>query len=67
MDVERYIATGILSSLLLFGLVDVFLNLKYGVDGTISMCIYKLACNYPIVPFIFGVLAGHAFWPLISK
>lgn len=67
MEIERYVATGILASLLLFGLIDVFLNFKYGVDGTISMCIYKLASNYPIIPFIFGVLAGHVFWPLISK
>lgn len=35
-----------------------------GVDGdTISQVIFKGAQEHPSMPFSFGVLMGHLFWP----
>lgn len=35
--------------------------------GTISEVVLGFARNHPVVPFAFGVLMGHFFWPQRSK
>jgi hypothetical protein len=35
--------------------------------GTISEVILGFARSHPVVPFSFGVLMGHFFWPQGSK
>jgi hypothetical protein len=34
------------------------------VNATISIVLYTLSKNHPMIPFIIGVLCGHVFWPL---
>jgi hypothetical protein len=41
---------------------DVTLLLK-GYEYTISATLYEMAAGKPIIPFIFGLLGGHLFWP----
>lgn len=36
-------------------------------DGTISEVLLSGAKNHPILPFLFGVLMGHLYWPQIEK
>jgi len=33
-------------------------------DATISLSLYKISKDNPIIPFALGVLCGHVFWPL---
>jgi len=44
----------------------IFVGLKFGPQATISVQIYELSRRFPIIPFAFGVLAGHIFWPLAT-
>lgn len=36
-------------------------------DGTISEVILGAAKRHTIVPFLFGVLMGHFFWPQVEN
>lgn len=40
---------------------DVYLLMKSGKQATISVTMYTTSKQYPIVPFLFGVLMGHFF------
>ena len=31
-----------------------------------EVVLYETACEYPIIPLAFGMLAGHLFWPVKS-
>lgn len=55
-------AIAILASVVIIGLVDVFLFIKGGTEATISHIILVWSYNYPIFTFAFGVLCGHFFW-----
>lgn len=44
-------------------LVDVWLSLHGGQEATISATIWMLSQQYPVLPFILGLLAGHLLWP----
>lgn len=41
---------------------DVWAALQ-GNEVTISECVWRWSKNYPLLPFSFGVLSGHLFWP----
>lgn len=41
---------------------DLWTGLKNGSQTTISVQMYALSCRYPIIPFVFGVIAGHLWW-----
>jgi len=41
---------------------DIFMMINSGNNVTISSIICEYAANYPIIPFIFGLIAGHLFW-----
>lgn len=54
--------------LLFFGIiaiavVDFTLLIKRGYDATMSWTIWKISTEYPILAFLFGVMAGHLFFP----
>ena len=49
----------------IFG-VDVWLALGEG-SPTISEWILKYSSEYIMIPFAFGILAGHLFWPQYKK
>lgn len=42
---------------------DLFVYLYYGTEPTLSAIILEWSQAYPILPFVFGVLCGHLFWP----
>jgi hypothetical protein len=44
---------------------DVWAYYAEGANKTISVAIYSRALQYPIIPFIVGVLCGHFFWPVV--
>lgn len=45
------------------GAYDVYAMLFMGYEATFSAVLLELAHSTPIVPFLFGVLIGHLFWP----
>ena len=44
------------------GVYDVVVGILYGREATISMVLRDLSHRHPIIPFAFGMLAGHIFW-----
>jgi hypothetical protein len=52
---------------LMIGVVDVWLLVRLGHEATISHQLLLASRNYPIVPFLFGVLMGHLFFPQCIK
>lgn len=45
------------------GAYDVYAMVFLGYEATFSSVLLELAHATPIVPFLFGVLIGHLFWP----
>jgi hypothetical protein len=47
-----------------FGLIgyDIYVAVKQP-NATISAVIKEVALKAPMIPFAFGVLVGHFFWP----
>ena len=51
---------------LVFGILyDIFVILKDGVQSSISVRLYRIGKDNPILPFAMGVLCGHWFWPVL--
>jgi hypothetical protein len=42
---------------------DVVANFSGHHDATVSLFLLSTSKKYPIIAFLFGLLAGHAFWP----
>ncbi len=42
---------------------DVWTLIARGYESTISSQIYTYSKTNPVIPFVFGVLGGHLFWP----
>tara|TARA_R110002020_G_scaffold104719_2_gene244836 strand:- start:30 stop:227 length:198 start_codon:yes stop_codon:yes gene_type:complete len=42
---------------------DVIANSYGHHEATVSYALLDLSQRHPIVAFLFGLLAGHAFWP----
>ena len=38
--------------------------MSHNVNATISIVLYTLSKQHPMIPFIIGVLCGHVSWPL---
>lgn len=43
---------------------DLIVLLVKGSDNTISAVVFNLSKQYPIIPFVAGVIAGHLWWPI---
>jgi hypothetical protein len=41
---------------------DGIIAVTRGIDATVSRQLLKLGQQWPIVPFLLGVVAGHLFW-----
>lgn len=56
--------TGIftIGAAIVIAIVDLFFVLTG--NETISQYLYELALRYPALPFLFGFLCGHLFWPI---
>jgi len=46
---------------------DIFAYIKGGGEATISSVILDTSKEFPPLPFAFGVLCGHLFWPQKDK
>lgn len=52
--------------LVLFGILmayDAYTLVSRGYETTVSWTLYLWGTQFPIVPFIFGVLIGHLWFP----
>lgn len=47
---------------LIFG-VDLYLLVAKGYKETISARLLGMGRDYPIIPFLIGIVMGHLFWP----
>ena len=50
-----------LAILLLYDAVAVY---WFGYPGTISIVVYEASKNWPIIPFLAGIVCGHLFFPI---
>lgn len=48
--------------LLLTGLIVVWNVFFAGPENAVSDVVIRASTKYPLVPFLFGLLAGHLFW-----
>jgi hypothetical protein len=46
---------------------DIYAALAGGIDGTVSAVIFDYSREYPIIPFAFGVLTGHLWFPVYER
>lgn len=46
---------------------DIWLYVSPAPADTISRVLFDTATEHPILPFVFGVLAGHWFWGLRAR
>lgn len=46
---------------------DIWAVLRGGVEATISSVIFNASLRFPLIPFAFGVLAGHFWFPVYEK
>lgn len=46
---------------------DIYVALTPEPGDTISQVVLGFAQNHPVLPFAFGVLMGHFFWPQRRK
>lgn len=60
MNTTAWVLIGVLSALVAW---DVFAELRWGYEGTISHDVLQAALKYPLVPLAVGVVLGHLFWP----
>jgi hypothetical protein len=61
--VEWITALVIVAFLLVLLSYDVFAQIVWGTQATISQVMLTQAKLYPMIPFLFGLLFGHFFWP----
>lgn len=40
---------------------DLFVLMRYGIDGTISAVVMRATVRWPAIPFALGFLMGHLF------
>jgi hypothetical protein len=61
--------TVVVIALTIIGLVawDVYAILYGGDESSISSVIITYSYDYPLIPFLSGVLCGHFFWRLKSN
>ncbi len=53
--------------LAVIAIYDVYALTNGGAESTISSVIISLSHDFLIIPFLFGVLAGHLFWRMDSN
>lgn len=54
----------LLVAAVLLTLYSIIVQAIYGDEASISITIYKLSVDYPIISFLLGLLIGHWLWPL---
>lgn len=66
-DWEKYTSGFIFIMIFLIGAYDVFVIMQAGSSASISHKLLNWSMEFPMVPFIAGVLVGHLFWPMKIK
>jgi hypothetical protein len=41
---------------------DIVVYVWGGPEATLSLVVVKLSAEYPLIPFLAGLLCGHLFW-----
>jgi hypothetical protein len=54
----------IVSIALMIAAFDVYIILKKGKYHSISAFIIRASHNYPLLPFLLGIVCGHLFWSM---
>lgn len=57
-----------ITTLVLLGIIlsiNLLIGHTLGTEYTISAGLNRLSQNYPIIPFILGLIVGHLFWPIM--
>jgi hypothetical protein len=62
MKVRRIVEWSMLALVIIIAGIDIWASIKGGHHDTISGRIWDWSKHYPMLPFGFGVLAGHLFW-----
>lgn len=63
MSITRWFILLVIVGVTIFDIVALLVG---GIDATISVTMYNLSRQYPIIPFALGVIAGHLFWPVVT-
>lgn len=61
MNTTQFFMLGSLVAILLFDAAVVF---TWGHEYSISKNVYRVSVEWPIIPFLLGIVAGHVLWPL---
>ena len=61
MNTTQFFMLATLAAILAFDSVVVF---QWGAEWSISRNVYRVSVQWPIIPFLLGVVAGHVLWPL---
>ncbi len=62
LSVRRLTIVVMICAVVVLGLYDIYAAAYGGGEGTISVVIWDYAQDYPMIPFVMGVLMGHFFW-----
>lgn len=42
---------------------DLWTIVKHGYETTVSAVVLDMSQNYPVIPLLIGIAAGHLWWP----
>ncbi len=62
MNIRKLTASVVMLTIVVLALYDVYAFTEGGTEGTISHLLMTWGYNYPMVPFVGGVLVGHFWW-----
>lgn len=64
MDMKMVTRIFVLVALIVILGWDAYRMMTVGFEGTISYFLYNISHEYPIVPFLGGVVTGHLLWDI---
>ena len=62
MKLRKYTYLFIAIMVIIIAVYDVYVFIAGGTETTISHVMITWAYDYPIFPFIMGIVCGHLFW-----
>lgn len=66
MELQSVTAIIMVATLVLLLAWDVYALVKQGGKVTISYIMAATSLKFPLIPFAWGLLTGHFFWPITS-
>jgi hypothetical protein len=61
--VTQYVAWLLFACTVAVGVYDIYASQSGGGLETVSAYAWRISREYPILPFIAGIVIGHLFWP----